>query len=211
MRSGGDSADTTAKELAQAHLKAKFADEATMLTGLAVPFLSLESEDSATDDQAGLRHRLPRARRATRSVGSWLIMGDAKDYERVRARIDDGRMLKGFLQVALGRRVGRRLEPAARRHGGPPLRRPGRAAQRLPAPRGHVEDLADHRREVRLRAQERLDALAELGRGRSTDDELADYLAHIEATFDPRSCATCSLFAYCRSRAAQLDTSPRRC
>ena len=35
-------------------------------------------------------------------AGSWLIMGDAKDYERVRSRIDDGRMLKGFLQVALG-------------------------------------------------------------------------------------------------------------
>lgn len=35
-------------------------------------------------------------------IGSWLIMGDAKDYERVRSPIDDQRMLKGFLQVALG-------------------------------------------------------------------------------------------------------------
>ena len=33
--------------------------------------------------------------------GSSLLMGDVKDYERVRSRIDHGRMLKGFLQVAL--------------------------------------------------------------------------------------------------------------
>ena len=30
-------------------------------------------------------------------------------------------------------------------------------------------------------------------------EELPAYVTHIEATFDPRSCSTCNLFAYCRN------------
>ncbi|MBF6446221.1 MULTISPECIES: hypothetical protein [Nocardia] len=33
---------------------------------------------------------------------TWLIVGDAKDYEQVRSRIQATRLLKGFLQVAFG-------------------------------------------------------------------------------------------------------------
>src|SRR5919198_424037 len=41
-RSGEMSVDVTAKELAEGHLKAVQANEATMLTSLAVPYLDLE-------------------------------------------------------------------------------------------------------------------------------------------------------------------------
>ena len=61
------------------------------------------SEPAATSvkpDFAVVAQR-PAAPGSGQSAGSWLVMGDAKDYERVRARIDDARMLKGFLQVAL--------------------------------------------------------------------------------------------------------------
>src|SRR4051794_10492220 len=94
-------ANTTATELAQAHLKANFSGEATMLTALAVPYLKLEGVAGATAIQPDFAIVCPRESNGA-VVGSWLIMGDAKDYERVRSRIDDGRMLKGFLQVALG-------------------------------------------------------------------------------------------------------------
>ena len=75
------------------------ANTATMLTALAVPYPGHGGQRRRDAGQARLRDRLPARGQV---VGSWLIMGDAKDYERVRARIDDGRMLKGFLQVALG-------------------------------------------------------------------------------------------------------------
>lgn len=59
--------------------------------------VGMESEPTATPARPDFAIVAPRA-----DGGSWLIMGDAKDYERVRSRIDDPRMLKGFLQVALG-------------------------------------------------------------------------------------------------------------
>ena len=195
VRSGGDQADATAKQLAKAHLAAEFAGEATMLHRLAVPFLSLESEDHATSIKPDFAIVATR-KEGEKVVGSWLIMGDAKDYERVRSRIDDQRILKGFLQVALG------AESAAawsRLPGGMQVHRYGALA--VPRnvylrPEAIVEDLADHRREVRSRAEERLAQLAELDGG--TIDDLAAHLAHLQATFDPRSCQSCSLFTYCR-------------
>ncbi len=196
VRSGGDHADTTAQELAQAHLAAEYAGEATMLHRLAVPFLSLESEDHATAIKPDFAIVATR-KEGDKTVGSWLIMGDAKDYERVRSRIDDQRILKGFLQVALG------AESAAawsRLPAGMVVHRSGALA--VPRnvylrPEAIVEDLADHRHEVRVRAEERLAQLAELD-GRTIDD-LPTHLAHLEAAFDPRSCQSCSLFTYCRS------------
>lgn len=204
VRSGGDSADTTAKELASAHLKAKFADEATMLTRLAVPFLSLESEDHATTIKPDFAIVCPR-KQGIQSIGSWLIMGDAKDYERVRARIDDGRMLKGFLQVALGAESAAswsRLPDGMEVHRYGALAVPRNVYLR---PEALVEDLADHRREVRLRAQERIEAMS-AATDDVQEDALADHLRHVTATFDPRSCATCSLFGFCRSELRGLET-----
>jgi hypothetical protein len=100
-RSGHVSVDVTATVLAQAHLQALNADEATMLTALAVPFMALEDHPEATPVKPDFAIVVPRQVDGV-VVGSWLVMGDAKDYERVRSRIDDTRMLKGFLQVALG-------------------------------------------------------------------------------------------------------------
>ena len=66
-------------------------------------------------------------------------------------------------------------------------------------PEAVVELLDDHCTEVRVRALERLAAKEKLGEDRPTEDELAGYVAHLTATFDPRSCVTCSLFSYCRA------------
>ncbi|NMH93501.1 hypothetical protein HF519_18360 [Pseudonocardia bannensis] len=188
---------TTAEEVAKAHLKANFAGEATMLTALAVPYLHLEDVAGATPIHPDFAIVCPR-QDGGKAIGSWLIMGDAKDYERVRSRIDDGRMLKGFLQVALG------AESAAawsKLPGGMRVHRYGALAVPRNAflqPEAVVELLDDHRVEVRTRAHERLATKAELGESSPAEDELAAYVEHLAATFNPRSCVTCSLFAYCR-------------
>ncbi len=54
----------------------------------------------ATDVKPDFAVVAPKTR--SEGSGSWLIVGDAKDYERLRSRIDDTRLLKGFLQVAVG-------------------------------------------------------------------------------------------------------------
>ena len=59
-----------------------------------------------------------------------------------------------------------------------------------------------------VRAEERLAAKHELGEDRPTEDELADYVAHLEATFDPRTCASCNLFSLLPLRAARLQQIP---
>ncbi|MBS2936578.1 hypothetical protein KDN32_02340 [Nocardioides sp. J2M5] len=197
VRSCSDSPDATAKELAQAHLAAEYAGEATMLHRLAVPFLSLEREDSATAIKPDFAIVAPRTTNG-RAVGSWLIMGDAKDYERVRSRIDDQRILKGFLQVALGAESAAtwsRLPSGMEVHQFGALAVPRNVYLR---PEAIVEDLSDHRREVRGRAEERLELLRELEGETIAADQLESHLEHLVATYDPRSCASCSLFAYCR-------------
>jgi hypothetical protein len=194
----------TATELAQAHLKANFSGEATMLTALAVPYLNLEDVPGATAIQPDFAIVCPREDDGS-AVGSWLIMGDAKDYERVRSRIDDGRMLKGFLQVALG------AESAAawsKLPSGMHVHRYGALAVPRNAflqPEAVVELLDDHRVEVRTRADERLEAKTELSDASPAEEELAAYLAHLTATFDPRSCVTCNLFSYCRAELRAAD------
>lgn len=199
----GNSVANTSKALQDAHLKATLTDEATMITGLGVPYLHLEHESATAvvpDFAIVCARRLD-----SKVVGSWLIMGDAKDYERVRSRIDDGRMLKGFLQVALG------AESAAAWSALPPgmeVHRSGALAVPRNAflqPEAVVEVLDDHRAEVRVRAEERLAAKADLGEDRPTEAELATYVAHLESTFDPNSCASCNMYTYCRS---ELRASP---
>ena len=201
----GNTPDGTAAELARAHLKAVHEGVATMLTGLAVPFPGLESEPAATSvkpDFAVVAQR-PAAPGSGQSAGSWLVMGDAKDYERVRARIDDARMLKGFLQVALGAQAAQgwsRLPTGMRVHDSGALAVPRTA---FLSPEAVVERLDDHRREVAARVDERTALLAARSTGDASPD-LGSLVAHLEAHFDPQSCPSCSLFHYCRN---QIRTS----
>src|SRR5690606_39260318 len=87
---GGASPDTTAEKLAVAHERAVADGAATMVTGLAVPFVGLEHHPDATpvkpDFAIVARRRArtgggPQAGDPGPVVGSWLIVGDAKDYE----------------------------------------------------------------------------------------------------------------------------------
>ena len=197
VRSGQDSVQATADEIAAAHLKARHAGEATMLFGLRLPFLELEDEQSATDVRPDFAIVAPRTG-GTTANGSWLVMGDAKDYERVRSRIDDGRMLKGFLQVALGAESAAawsRLPRDMAVHQYGVLAVPRNAYLR---PEAVVEDLRDHRREVRARVEERIAALGLLDVVPASPDEIRTHVRHIQATYDPGTCPTCSLFRYCR-------------
>lgn len=194
----------TATELALAHLDAESSGEATMVTALAVPYLNLENVPDSTPVQPDFAIVCPREEEG-RTVGSWLIMGDAKDYERIRSRIDDGRMLKGFLQVALGAESAAawsRLPAGMRVHRQGALAVPRNAFLQ---PEAVVELLDDHRIEVRTRADERLTAKAELDDGFPAEEELVPYVAHLTANFDPRSCVTCNLFSYCRAELRNGD------
>lgn len=198
VRSAHDSVDGTADELAGAHLKARHAGEATMLFGLRIPFVGLE-DTRATDVRPDFAIVAPREEDG-RVVGSWLVMGDAKDYERVRARIDDNRMLKGFLQVALGAESAAewgRLPQGMAVHRYGALAVPRNAYLR---PEAVVEDLADHRREVRARVEERLAARRDSDLVDADDEELRAHVGRLEAAFDPATCPSCSLFSYCRGQ-----------
>jgi hypothetical protein len=95
--------ERTAELLAEANARAIHERAATMLHGFAIPFAGFEG-NGATDvkpDFAVLPRPQPK-KEGENVRASWLIVGDAKDYERVRSRIDDARLLKGFLQLALG-------------------------------------------------------------------------------------------------------------
>jgi hypothetical protein len=206
-RDGHVSHATTATELSDAHQRAVGSQEATIITGLAVPFVGLEAEPTATSVKPDFAIVTVRPAADAKDVGgSWLIVGDAKDYERVRSRIDDQRMLKGFLQVALGAEsvdCWSQLPEGMRVHAWGALAVPRNAFLQ---PEAVVERLDDHRREVRVRAVERL-ALLGHDRKRISDlTELEAAVNHLEATFDPRTCVTCSLFNYCRSELRTRDT-----
>lgn len=125
-----------------------------------------------------------------------LIVGDAKDYERVRARIDDQRYLKGFLQVAFG-------AEAFERWGSLPanLLVAGKGVLAVPRnaylqPTVVSEDLTDHRREVAFRLEERVAEAASL---EWTGDAKA-FVDHLTATYEPFSCTSCPLYGYCRDQ-----------
>lgn len=193
----GVSVDRTAKALAQAHLKAVHESAATMTTGLAVPFVGMEHEPGATPVKPDFAIVVPRATTGGAHAGSWLIMGDAKDYERIRSRIDDHRMLKGFLQVALGAesaRVWSLLPKGMEVHESGALAVPRNSFLQ---PEAVVELLADHRHEVLARVQERAALLADVDNDKPVD--AAAFAAHLEATFDPTSCTSCALFNFCRA------------
>jgi hypothetical protein len=197
--------ESTRIELAAAHARAEAHGKATMLTAMAVPYPGLEDAKVATPVFPDFGIVCPPT--TGDGGGSWLVMGDAKDYERVRARIDDARMLKGFLQVALGAEgaaTWSALPAGMRVHAWGVLAVPRNAFLQ---PEAVAERLDDHREEVRARASERLAARAELGPGAPTEDELGEYVAHLTSTFDPGTCASCNLFAYCREE-LRTDDDP---
>ena len=125
---------------------------------------------------------------------TWLIVGDAKDYERTRSRIDDARMLKGFIQVAFGAFA---FEAWAER----PEHLEVHPIGALAVPRNSflqptivTETLTDHIKEVQLRYQQRL----EDAKTHSWREDAVDFVSHLKATYDPSACRSCSLFDYCR-------------
>jgi hypothetical protein len=131
---------------------------------------------------------------------AWVIVGDAKDYERIRSRIDDARMLKGFVQVAFGAEALEKwadLPAGLNVHGHGVLAVPRNAFLQ---PTAITEDLRDHRTEVQMRLAERLEEAQKI----EWTGDPETFVAHLQATFDPNSCSTCSLFAYCRN---ELRTS----
>ncbi len=189
--------DKTATLLERAHARALAEGAATLIHGLAIAFPGFE-EDQATEVKPDFAVVAP----AVGGDRTWLIIGDAKDYERVRSRIQDGRLLKGFLQVALGAEA---AAAWARRPAGMGVHTHGVLAVPRNAflqPEALVEQLDDHRAEVRMRvAERRLEA--EL-RPYDESQDLPRYVGHLRSAFDPASCTTCTLFSFCRN---ELRTS----
>lgn len=189
--------DTTAQLLSKAHERAVATRSVTLIFQLAVPFVGFE-DTRATDVKPDFVIVAPTG------VGqptSWLVMGDAKDYERVRSQIDDGRMLKGFLQVAVGAESARawsRLPDNMAVHTFGVLAVPRNAFLQ---PQPIVENLHDYREEVSLRIGERRRE-AEAS-GYTPDQDVTSHVQHLKATFDPAACTTCTLFSYCRNELRQ--------
>jgi hypothetical protein len=199
IRDAGGDEKTTAMELDLAHARAIAHRAATLIHRVAVPFPGFEDADATSV--------LPDFIVVTASPdggSSWLIAGDAKDYERVRSRIDDQRMLKGYLQVALGAEafaVWSKLPTAMQVHSHGVLAVPRNAFLQ---PQAVTEDLSDHRDEVRMRIEQRLSVRGEVIY--DAEESLNEFVAHLEARFDPAECPTCPMFRYCR---AELRASPR--
>ncbi len=191
---GKGSVARTATLLVDAHTRAIAESAATVIHNLAVPFVGFE-DTGATD----VKPDFVVVTRQTKveGSGSWLIVGDAKDYERIRSRIEDTRLLKGFLQVAVGAEsfaAWSQLPAEMTVHGWGTLAVPRNSFLQ---PEALVEDLTDHRREIAMRIVER-QAEAKL-HAFDPNAPLGGFVAHLKATFDPVSCTTCTLFAYCRN------------
>lgn len=185
--------DRTARVLEAAHDRAIKTGAATLVFQLAVPFVGFEGT-RATDVMPDFAIVAPALGDKT---SSWLVMGDAKDYERIRSRINDERMLKGFLQVAVGAesaRVWSRLPKGMGVHTFGVLVVPKNAFFQ---PEPVVENLHDYQEEVRLRIEERRREANESGHEPGQD--VRSLVEHLEATFDPASCTSCTLFSYCRN------------
>jgi hypothetical protein len=191
---------TTAKLLGDAHTRAVRDGDATLIHGLAVPFAGFE-----TTSATGVRPDFAIVAATTDRTGSWVIVGDAKDYERMRSRVEDTRLLKGFLQVAVGAESlnAWSLRPdrmGVHSHG---VLAVPRNAFLQPEPL--VELLDDHRREVRQRIAERILESKLISFDESTD--AAQFVAHLAATFDPATCPTCPLFTNCRNE-LRMSSNP---
>ncbi|PRW62076.1 hypothetical protein [Actinopolyspora mortivallis] len=191
----GDAAET-AGLLAHAHTRATSHGAATLLHGLALP-LSEPADERAP-------HVIPdfAVVAADSGGGSRLLVGAAKDYERLRSHIDDARLLKGFLQVAA---AAESVEARLRLPNGMSLHSHGVLAVPRDAflrPEALVEALDDHRAEVRTRLEQRRRESARIPP--VTSENLSGHVAGLRADFDPETCPTCPLFSYCRD---ELRTS----
>ena len=134
-------------------------------------------------------------------AGAVLIVGDAKDYERVRARIDDQRYLKGFLQVAFGAEAFDRWDDLP-----PDIRIAETGVLAVPRnaflqPTVIPELLKDHQQEIRFRLEERVDEANIL----EWTGDAKSFVDHLTATFDPFTCSTCPLYGYCRDELRGSD------
>ncbi|KGI66846.1 hypothetical protein H7H73_30720 [Mycobacterium rufum] len=193
------SADMTVRALNQAHARAANDGAVSLVYQLAVPFVGFEG-NRATDVKPDFAVVAPSVESPSTS---WLVMGDAKDYERVRSRIDDTRMLKGFLQVAVGAESARawsRLPDGMSVHTFGVLAVPRNAFLQ---PEPIVENLHDYAEEVTLRVEERrreAEASAHI-----PGEDVKILLGHLEAAFDPSACTTCTLFSYCRDELRRSD------
>lgn len=197
--------EATAGLLQRSHDAAIASGTATLIHQLAVPFAGLEDEDATATrpDFAVVAPKVPA--KTGEEDGSWLIVGDAKDYQRIRSKIDDGRLLKGFLQVALGAEsasVWSRLPPGMEVHPFGVLAVPRNATL---SPTAVIEDITDHREEVRMRVAERAAEVAAFPTDVSGD--LPRHLRHLKATYSPESCPGCDVFRYCRAE-LQQSTDP---
>lgn len=191
VRNARNDVTVTASELAAAHGRAVSRGAATLIHRAAVPFPGFE-DTNATNVLPDFLVIAPKLA----EPGSWLVPGDAKDYERVRSRIDDQRMLKGYIQVALGAEsfaAWSKLPAGMDVHTHGVLAVPRNAFLQ---PVAVVEDLTDHRVEVRMRVHQRK---IEAEAAALTDGQpISDLVAHLVATFDPAECASCPLFNFCR-------------
>lgn len=189
-----DSSDRTAQLLAEAHARALSERAATVIHNLSVPFVGYE-DSSATEVKPDFVVVAPKVTRE--GGGSWLIVGDAKDYERLRSRIEDTRLLKGFLQVAVGAES---FAAWSRLPTGQDVHRWGTLAVPRNAflhPEAVIEDLTDYRDEIAMRVAERK-AEAALHAYDPATTPIEEFVQHLRASFDPESCTTCTLFGYCR-------------
>lgn len=186
------SVDVTAQAFSDAHERAVNTGAVTLVFQIALPFVGFE-DTRATDVKPDFAVVAPAV---DDPIRSWLLIGDAKDYERIRSRIDDTRMLKGFLQVAVGLESARawsQLPDGMSVHTFGVLAVP-RNAFLQPDP--VVENLHDYSEEVKLRIDERRrEAEAST---HTAGDNVKVLVEHLEASFDPGACTTCTLFSYCR-------------
>lgn len=188
---------TSARLLREAHDRAVDHSVATLVHSLTLPFPGIPGDGTPVKPDFAIVAPLGESGRSS------LLMGDAKDYERVRSRIDDNRLLKGFLQVALGAEA---ADDWAELPRGMSVSEFGVLAvprNSFLQPTPFVEKLRDYRREVTDRIAERAAALS---RAEPISD-VVTHAAHLKATFDPAACASCSLFAFCRDE-VRSSTDP---
>ncbi|MFW6597337.1 hypothetical protein ACQBAU_04560 [Propionibacteriaceae bacterium Y2011] len=140
---------------------------------------------------------------ASGPAGPVIVIGDVKDYERVRSRIDDGRLLKGFLQVAMGAFAFRQWEEVSDDASVSDFGFLAVPRSAFLQPTVEVERLPDHLDEVRAQWESRLRAVQDA----SAVDDVATHVKHLHAKFAPDTCRTCSLFNFCRSE-LRNSTSP---
>ena len=204
---GNEDVATTQRLLVEAQERAVSDNIATLIHKPAVPFPGFDLNEATKV----LPDFVVVVRDQNGADDAVVIVGDAKDYERVRSRIDDARMLKGFIQVAFG-------AEAFAQWPGLPTGLTVHESGVLAVPRNSflqptavVEKLADHREEVRMRLEERLAEANEvqfdqivgervIGNGQQPSAQQAlNFVEHLKATFEPAACGSCSLFGFCRS------------